>query len=188
MKWSNQALSALVNPITAEQLADFMALDYDASLDGLLNGFISTACEIAVNYTNHELLARDNLLTIVYNDRYKAELINDYRINSEIKLPRYPVSAVADVVSKSEQVGFSERLSMRPAYITVSEIRTEYEITYMAGYPTVNDIPATYLNAIKTLAAFIYNNRGDCNLDDVIKQSGAKLGLDMMRVQYGAVI
>lgn len=188
MKWSNQAASALVNPITAEQLADFMALDYDASLDDLLDGFISTACEIAIKYTNHELLEREQLLTIVDEQPYKSRVVDSYRVNNQIKLPRYPVSAVADVTSQTEQVGYSERLSMRPAYITVSEIRTEYEVTYTAGYPTASDIPATYLNAVKTLAAFIYNNRGDCDLDNVIKQSGAALGLDMMRVQYGAVI
>jgi hypothetical protein len=34
----------------------------------------------------------------------------------------------------------------------------------------------------------LYDNRGDCTVSDAIKQSGAKLGLDLMRMQYGEVL
>lgn len=192
MQWSNQAQSALVNPIGPSDFADYLAIDYDATLDAELSTYILTACEMAISYTNHELLSRVNLLSIHTDDRVKLQVVNDYFVSNTIKLARYPVLSVDEVTINGDvTTEYTENLNMRPAFIKLTAtglIDTDYTVTYTAGYTTASDIPQTYIMAIKQLAAFLYDNRGDCTVSDAIKQSGAKLGLDLMRMQYGAVL
>ena len=192
MQWSNQAQSALVSPISPSDFADYLALDYDPSLDAELNTYLLTACEMAISHTNHELLSRVNVLSIHNDERLKLQVVSDYFVSNTIRLARYPVTSVDDVTINGDvTTNYTENLKMRPAFIKLTAtglIDADYTVTYTAGYATADEIPHTYIMAIKQLAAFLYDNRGDCSVSDAIKQSGAGLGLDLMRVQYGAVL
>lgn len=49
------------------------------------------------------------------------------------------------------------------------------EIVYTAGYgETQNDVPATLQRAVLSFAAYLYDHRGECDLAEAYKKSGAE--------------
>ena len=173
---TNQTSQALVSPVSSQSLADFMGgLDYDASMDAELQAYILAACEKIISITNHELLTRS----------FEFET-DDFYSFDYIRLPSYPATAVTEFLADGEAVEFVAKLKARPAVVKPMASSNDYKITYSAGYANIESIPAIYIQTINMLACYIYDNRG-CDMKEAIDQSGARMGIDVLKVRYSAI-
>ena len=174
---SNTTADPLVLPITPAELAEFMALDYSASDDAMLNSFIAAACESFIAYASHELLERQWVLNWSSHPQKQIGIgglsptkgIYTWRID----LPLTPVASVDTVTVEGDPAEYTARISDKPASIELNETG-EIEITYTAGYATAADIPQGILQGIMLLASAMYSSRGTCDLCDLLCHSGAK--------------
>lgn len=168
--WSNTPATDLASPVTSAELADFLGLDYAASLDAELQRHIMTAARVALAYTNHELATRQ------YTFLARLQQPHD-----SIRLPVTPVREIISVECEGDAVEFEPWITMRPAEITVQGYYREFSVVYTAGYAA---IPEHYKMAITQMAAHSYETRG-CDSADMIHGSGAAGALGMLRMRYG---
>ena len=88
-------------------------------------------------------------------------------------MPLHPVSAVTSVeidgvTADAPQID----LDSRPARIEPKEMGA-VEIQYTAGHATASLINPQLLLGIKMYAAYLYEHRGMCDVNEAIKSSGA---------------
>jgi len=176
-QFSNTTAQALVSPVSASELADFLSIDYNAADADLYNGFLLASCAACIKYTNTELLSRTYTFK---SDRYPERqsgftgvgIMFAYR-SWWINLPMTPVSAVTSILIDGE-VADSPLIDLhsKPARVEPMEMGA-VEITYTAGHATVATIPPMLSLGIKMMAAYLYEHRGMCDVVDAIKQSGA---------------
>jgi len=173
---SNTTNDPLVSPVTAEQFADYLILDYSPSDDVLLNAHLLTACGWYIAHMNNELLQRDYSLKL---DRYptQGDSFNGISpIAANIQpwaiLPLYPVTAVASVLVDNFVAEFETDLDSKPPRVFMST-GIKIDITYTAGYPTASDIPANIILGINMMAGYLYEHRGSCDIGHAAKESGA---------------
>ncbi|CAN8139680.1 hypothetical protein THIOSC15_1780005 [uncultured Thiomicrorhabdus sp.] len=159
-KWSNQSADVLESPISPSDLADFMGLDYEASLDSLLNSFLLSSCEMVIKYTNHDLLSRDYVYKLKNVNEYKLS-VTPSRIDCDVELPIKPISSIASVTADGETVTPDIAEGIYP--ICFTQCGEVIEVSYTAGYATDDLIPDTLKTAIKMMASYLYEHRGECS-------------------------
>ena len=176
-KQSNSTTDPLVSPVTPEELADYLGLDYEPSDDILLNSFLLTACGWYVAYMNNELLARDWTLKL---DRYPSQgesfsgLSPVYaNLSDWINIPLYPVSIINDIQVDGEVAVFTYDLDSKPPRVFLNNYGEDIVITYNAGYATASDIPQNVILGINMMAGYLYEHRGACDIGNAAKDSGA---------------
>jgi len=176
-KFSNKTDDVLVSPITAEDLAGFLSIDYSAADEDLYNGFLLAACDACIKYTNIELLQREY--------KYKADkfperqsglggvgIMFSYR-SWWIDLPLFPVQTVSSVKIKDEEAEDPLiDLDSRPARVDPKEIGA-VEIIYTAGHADASEINPQLILGIKMFAAYLYEHRGMCDVKEAVRASGA---------------
>lgn len=174
---SNRTSDPLVSPVSAEQLADFLSIDFVEADRDLYNGFLLAATDACIKHTNIELLERE--YTLKY-DRFPERqsglagvgLMYAYRA-WWMNLPVYPVSSVTSVIVNDEPADDPLiDLDSRPARVEPRELG-ETIIVYTAGHATAAEINPQLLLGIKMLAGYLYEHRGMCDVKDAIKSSGA---------------
>jgi hypothetical protein len=176
-KSSNNTLDALISPVTPEELADFLSIDYSASDDALYEGFLLAATDMCIKYTNIELIAREYTFKSDYYPNRQdgfagVSLMYAYR-SWWVNLPLYPVIEITSVkVNDTEADDPLIDLDSRPARVEPKELG-KLEIEYTAGHASVEEINPQLLLGIKMLAAYLYEHRGACDVADAVKQSGA---------------
>ena len=185
-KSSNRTTDSLVSPITPQQLADFLSIDYNAADANLYNGFLLAACDACIKYTNVELLQRTYTFK---SDRYPERqegyggvgIMYAYR-SWWINLPVYPVISVTSVeVDGTAADDPSIDLDSIPARVEPKEMGA-IEIVYEAGHATAAEINSQLLLGVKMLAAYLYEHRGMCDVTDAVRASGAATLWDSAKV------
>jgi len=185
-KSSNRTTAPLVSPVTAQQLADFLSIDYNAADADLYNGFLLAACDACIKYTNIELLSRQYTYKA---DRFPERqsglggvgIMYAYR-SWWIDLPLFPVISVSTVKIEGEAaVDPLIDLDSRPARVDPRQMGS-VEIVYTAGHATAAAINPQLLLGVKMLAAYLYEHRGACDVADAVKQSGAATLWDSSRM------
>lgn len=185
-KTSNRTTDPLLSPVTAQELADFLSIEYNAADASLYNGFLNAASDACIRYTNLELLQRTYTFKA---DRFPERqegyggvgIMYAYRA-WWINLPVYPVISVTTVEVDGETADSPQiDLDSRPARVEPKEMGA-VEIVYEAGHATAAEINPQLLLGIKMLAAYLYEHRGMCDVNDAIKSSGAATMWDSARV------
>lgn len=176
-KQSNTTTDPLVSPVTPEEFAGYLGLDYEPSDDILLNSFLLTACGWYIAHMNNELLARNYTLKF---DRYPSDGesfsgLNPVYANLSpwINIPLYPVSNITSVDVDGDIETFTDDLTSKPPRIFFENFGINIVITYSAGYASKSDIPQSVTLGINMMAGYLYEHRGACDIDDAAKQSGA---------------
>ena len=176
-KQSNTTSDPLVSPVTPEEFASWLGLDYEPSDDILLNSFLLTACGWYIAHMNNELLSRDYTLKF---DRYPGQgesfsgLSPIYaNLTPWIDIPIYPVSVVTNVEVDGDVEVFTDDLASKPPRVFFENFAKNIVITYTAGHATISDIPHNVILGINMMAGYLFEHRGACDIDNAAKQSGA---------------
>lgn len=177
-KRSNTTTDPLISPVDPEELADYLGLDYESSDDVLLSSFLLTSCGWYIANMSHELLSRDYSLKFDYypaeGDGYTGLSPISPNLNDWIDIPLYPVIAVTDVTAEAVTQTFTFDTDSKPPRVFLDDkFVQEIDITYSAGYTSKSEIPPNTILGIQMMAAFLYEHRGACDIDDAAKQSGA---------------
>lgn len=108
-----------------------------------------------------------------------------------VELPRYPLSSVTSVtvydtdgtstaitvndIFDVDIESFRGRLVLKYGQTWPVALRptNAIEIVYAAGYGAAADVPAPLKRAIKSMASYMYEHRGDCSTEDAYSKSGA---------------
>jgi len=173
---SNTTADSLVSPVTPEQFADYLSLDYSPSDDALLNAHLLTACGWYIAHMNNELLERTWSLKF---DRYPSQGdsfagLGPVYADSQpwVDVPLYPVSVINSVLVDESIVTFTDDLDCKPPRVFM-DAGCKIDISYTAGYPTPSDIPPNIILGINMMAGYLYEHRGSCSIGDAAKESGA---------------
>lgn len=188
---------APVYAVSVEELVEWMALD---ATDPLLPGLISTATELCEAYTGLAFITADFRETLDFPPGSREEWWDGVRempitqiraCPSIFYLHRGPVSAVASITFYDESdddtaadpvtyyvdtVSRTPRVALRSGYNwpnVVLRVINGVEVIYTAGFGQPGDVPDAIKDAIKTVAAYIYEHRGQCDMGSVIDKSGA---------------
>lgn len=120
-----------------------------------------------------------------------------YGQGSTLVLPRYPLLSVTSVTTYDEDsnstsvavstfdidtVSKKGRMTLKKGATWPVALRANnaIEIVFVAGYA---DVPAPLKRAIKSMAAYMYRHRGDCDTGSAFVDSGAKSAVDVYRVR-----
>ena len=186
----NQPTTKPISPVSAAQLADFLALTLTPADEPLLNLFLETATDVCIRTTSHELLQRTYNATFTNALTVQQGLfgISDQglRISKSIAIPRWPATVLAvefDGVPTTKYRLFAET---KPLTLQ-AEMVGEYKVTYQAGYATAPEIPATLTLGIMQLAGYLYDKRGACEITDAIRNSGAAASWSSQTMLVGSL-
>lgn len=126
-----------------------------------------------------------------------------YRSNvlQSVTLPRWPLVSITSVTTYDEDSNataitvanvFDVDTYRTPGRITIKRGQTwpvalrannAIEIVYVAGYANAAAVPSTMKRAMRQLAAFMYNHRGDdCDASQAFADSGAASLVDQFKV------
>lgn len=163
----------LASPVSAVELAVYLGLiDDDASgapQEAMLEGLLLAATQAVIDFTNVEVVQRS--WTAKW-DRYPERNVPYGGLAPIaalgawwVTLPRWPVVSVDSVSADS----WTAHLQTGRVELTGPE--TPLVIEYQAGY---DQAPAWAKEAIKLIAAYLYDHRGECDASDAITKSGAK--------------
>jgi hypothetical protein len=177
---ASKPLSALVNPVTPESVANLLAIPYSSSDDDVLNAFISSASEIILGYTGMDFLEREWVYKVSYSDEYSTEVSPIYLKNHGIvTLPIHPVIEVTGVIEDGESVPVETDTDFIPCKVIA--VGRDIEVRYTAGHESLANIPSAYLMGVKMLAGYLFENRG-CDTQMAMEKSGAKSMVTQFKV------
>lgn len=170
---SNRTLDPLISPVTNSELAEFLSVE---ASDPLLPGLLLAASQACIDYTNIELLERDYTLKYDRTPERQAGYAGLGIMGSLsawwISIPLWPVPSIQSVTVGGEVVTPDQDLNSKPARVAIQGFGPT-EVHYTAGHADSADIPPLLILGIKMLAAYLYEHRGACDVQDAIKQSGA---------------
>lgn len=177
-KRSNTTSDPLVSPVSPEEFADYLGLDYEPQDDALLNAHLLAACGWYVAHMSNELLSRTWSLKF---DKYPTNgeslsgLSPDYaNLSDWIDIPLYPVTAISSVTAETLAQVFTFDLDSKPPRLFLDNMFIkDIVITYSAGYATKSDVPPNIILGINMMASYLYEHRGACDIGDAAKESGA---------------
>lgn len=173
----------LASPVTAQELADYIGV---ASTDPLLAGLLLSATDAVIRLLQYDLEPRNWTLTLwdwpTAGARTSPNLSpSAHTLKREIDLPYAAVQSVASITSYGEAVtGFvvRENSVVLPAGVPTDAHGDNTEpalvIEYSAG---LTPIPDGIKDSIKLLAAFLYEHRGECDVNDALARSGVAVML-----------
>jgi uncharacterized phiE125 gp8 family phage protein len=186
----------LQSPANEQSLADWLRLD-DAT-DPLLRSCIILATQIAVDYLQRDLLARD---WVVSYEQWPEAVTPRHGVSqhyskllNRIEMPYAQLISVDTVTVYGEAVTEYRAADTLPAtikftgwpVITSTVDEPAIVITYRAGFGELpTDVPEAIRSAIVMIAAYIYTHRGACEALEAIKMSGAAILLQPWRVRAG---
>lgn len=179
-----QTSDPLVSPVTNQELADWLVID---AADPLLQGILLTATSTVITYTGYDLIARDwsaqswewpstgtRSVPSISRQNYRLKDVVDVPYAKLIGVDLVEVYGVptTDFVQREDDIAFSSPVPVN--FVDPSPLPA-LRIEYRAGYgETAADVPDGIKQAIKMIAAFIYEHRGACDAMDALKRSGAK--------------
>lgn len=162
--WTDEEL---VSPVTPADAAAYIVV---ASDDPLLPGILLAATEAVQRFTNVQLCRRAwTWRADRYPEREPALLgVGGMPALAQwwLEMPAWPLVSVESVTADSYTV------DIPTSRVFVTRPEAPLVIEYTAGYATA-DVPAIYLEAIKQLAAYLYEHRGECDAAEAGRKSGA---------------
>ncbi len=172
-------LTDTVSPVSNAALAEYLRVE---STDPLLPTLLVSATDAVIRYINHDLLQRTWRGVIPVQDYLPTQISPYYPLNTRFELPYTGLVSITSVLSDGDALQYEVEANRRPARITLLDWDRSEEviITYVAR---MNPIPTAISEAIKMMAAFAYEHRGQCDADDALKRSGAANLLRPYRVE-----
>jgi hypothetical protein len=168
-----------VSPVTVSALAQYLRVE---DTDPLLPALLIAATDAVIRHINHDLLQRTWRGVIPKPDDLHPQISPYYPRANRFELPYTGLVAVVSVLADGDAVQYEVEANRRPARITLLDWDRSQEviITYTAR---MNPIPVAVSEAIKMMAAFAYEHRGDCDADEALTRSGAATLLRPYRVE-----
>ena len=182
-----QTTDPLQSPVTAQELADWLALD---NADPLLTPMLLTATDAVIRRLGYDLLARDWTYTLwdwpVVGTPTSPSLSRQASdLDRVIDLPYAKIisldsvtsygAAVTGAVARQDDVALPRGVE-RYAYQINDDPALVFE--YRAGFgEAADDVPDSIKTAIKQMAGFLYEHRGACDATDAMHKSGAAVML-----------
>jgi len=178
---SNKTADPISPPFTADDVADFIGLPLPLSDadTAIIEALSKAAVQQYIDRTGREMLARD----YTWKASRHPERVPSYgglgaspaALSWWIELPVSPVSAIASVtVDDVVTTGYQ----FEPDHIPARLVMDSYTggaivIEYTAGYATAAEVPDSARLGAMMLAAYLYDHRGACSVDDAVNNSGA---------------
>jgi hypothetical protein len=184
--WSDDAI---VPPVTADELQSWLRLP---DFDPLLNGMLILATDAVIKYVGFDLNPRQ------WNLIYESWPVigtptgglsrSPAMFDKQIKLPYANLIRLISVEVHGSVVDVDDVriLNTEPASIYLDyPVETGGDdpaiiVMYDAGYPLMSGssgnlttVPEPLRQIILSVAAYLYKNRGGCNVSDAMKESGA---------------
>jgi uncharacterized phiE125 gp8 family phage protein len=171
-------------PVTLAEFKEFAKLDADDdSQDALLTTFLDAATYDLELYTNRWFIERE---AIGYYVGLEISPFERYPFTEIQHAPLLSVSEVAQWLGGAYTATTDYQLKQRDGYARLlfpnSGISTgignpyPYRVTFDAGYGDADAVPSAIKLAIMMYAAYLYENRGDCECGPEARQaSGAKM-------------
>jgi len=190
-------------PVTAAELRTQLRTDSTDLPDAQAEAYIEEARQEFEDQTGLALIDQSWQLTLdswpVYRrggewwDGVRDGAISDLQGgDGSVYMPRYPLSAITSVTTYDEDSNsapvtvattFDIDTQQRPGRISLQSGATwpiamrptnAIEIVYVSGYgASASDVPAPLRRAVRSMAAYLYQHRGDCSAGDAYTQSGA---------------
>lgn len=179
----SRPLEPVTPVITVQELSDWLS-GVDVA-DPLLLFVCESATDAVIEYLQLELV--DRAREVVYsqwptsgtpacglspcNDQYDMTAILPYAGLQEV----IKVELFGDEITEY-QVKQSTPSQIRFNAIPAHGIANydAIKIEYIAGFGVVADVPSGIKLAVRNLAAYLYDQRGACGMDDALNMSGAK--------------
>jgi len=171
-------------PVTLAKFKEFAKLDADDdSQDDLLQAFLDTATDDLERYTNRWFIERE---AIGYYVGLEVSPFERYPFTEIQHAPLLSVSEVAQWLGGAytpttdyhlkERDGYARLLFPNSGISTGYDTPYPYRVTFEAGYGDADAVPPAIKLAIMMYAAYLYENRGDCECGPAARQaSGAKM-------------
>lgn len=186
------ALEQISPAVTIDEFQKWLSLDNTDNLSMLINSATSSVVE----YIGLELINRKRRL--IYETLPYEGTINGLNISGDSFNLIRPIPLLYsglkttleqtlyfgnDITSKCEILeGRPSGLLMPRMLVLNHSGKNALDITYTAGFGTIDDVPYQIKEAVLMLAAFNYENRGACSVTDALAQSGAAKSLERFRV------
>ena len=152
--------------------------------DPLLPRIARMASAIGVEYLQRELITRER--RVIYQTWPVIGTLTDglsgrtAKLSEHITLPYAQLLSVEDVAingEATEDFGIvydsPVKLRVNPVFDS-SDSLPVIDIAYMAGFGDyISSVPQGIRDGLMMLAAYLYEHRGACDVDDAIKKSGA---------------
>jgi hypothetical protein len=181
--YSTKPLTQVVPVVTVAELAAW--LDVDAA-DPILTIMLNAATGSAIEYLQHELINRER---VVIYQRWPTTGTNTGRTLSPgnetyehvIALP-YALDATISELKLYNIVSTEFfKQDLKPTKILIDNFTISSEddfpaivVNYTSGYGAIADVPEMIKLGVLLIAAFMYEHRGGCKADQIMKQSGAE--------------
>lgn len=137
--------------------------------DTYLSGCLLTATQWAETYLNRAII-RGTFQVLSQDSRRKVYLPYP---------PFVEIISVLDVDAES----LDYELDTRPEIPTIEVDSCDFAVRYTAGYgETYEAVPRQIQEGILRLAAYLFEHRGNCPMEDALSGSGAKMILRTKRV------
>lgn len=137
---------AITEPVVLSELKEYCKIT-NSSDDALLTALISAAREVCENYTSRS-----------FGERTMEAWINNH--NGGTYLPFGPINSITKVEDENGvEVDYT---TMGSSFIQIKTPRSILKVEYSAGK---EDLEEVFKTAIKAQALFMYENRGDAQLD-----------------------
>lgn len=191
-----------IEPVTADELREQLRTDATDLPDAQANAYITEAREELEEQTGLALIAQTWRLSLDGWPTGRSEAwwdgVRDGAISSfdgtanSIEMPRYPLSGVASVTTYAADdtatvVSIADTFTIdrgrKPGRLvlnrgavppTGTRPANAIEIVYTSGYGLAeSDVPAPLRRAVRSMAAYLYQHRGDCGGGDAFTGSGA---------------
>ena len=202
-----------IEPVSVVEMQEHLKIDGDDDNLFLVSA-IEEAREEIENLTGLALITQSWQMTIDrwpggrdqwwdgVREGHMGELYSNNSRQS-LELPKYPLQSITSVTVYDED-GVSTavtvadvfdvdsqqmpgRITLQPgaSWPTATQSNNAIEIVYVAGYGVAAvDVPMPLKRAIKNIAAYLCNHRGDgCGMDDAISASGAASTVERYRVR-----
>lgn len=199
-------------PVTTDELKSHLRLsgsDEDAYLSALITearttiedqlnlAMVDQTWEVALDNWGHSSASwwdgvRDGAMADVFAPDAK----------SSVEMPRYPLDSVTSVKTYDEDstetdvtvaTTFDVDVYRVPGRLTLkagatwpvaTRANNAIIIQYIAGYGTASDVPAPLKRAVRQLASYMYEHRGDgCSAGEALADSGVMSILDAYKVK-----
>ena len=179
--FSVDVLTSPAGAVAPAYLADRLGVD---ATDPLLPGLILAATEAAGEYLRRAITFRR--LRVTYTEWPVNGAIGAWVSGHRARVPQFvelpytgPVSVVEAVETNGEPVTEWELIGGNPARLYTKPV-APLTVTYSAGWEVV---PPLLVEAVATIAAYMYEHRGQCSSGDAIAESGAAYMLAPLRVE-----
>ena len=184
--YKTYALTAVVSPVTAQELADWLSLDDNTH--PVLNPILLACASYMIERLQSELIARDRV--VIY--QHFPTIGNTAQINlgqtgamreREIKLPYARLLSVSSVELYGGAYTDYVIQQTTPATLFIEDIPAlvdDYQdpaiaVQYEAGFGALAaDVPEVIRVAITMMAAYMFAHRGACDAVSAFGNSGAR--------------